>query len=201
LKKVGDVAQIKLHVNSPGGDVFDGLAIYNTLKKHKAAVEVEIDGLAASIASIVAMSGDTVRMAKNAFFMIHNPWTFAYGEAKDLRHSADTLDQVRGSLLATYADKTGEASTEQQLSDWMDAETWFTAEDARKHGFIDEVTGELAMAARFDLSRYKFKNMPKLAESGADSVLHMPEDIRLRARIAHMSMWSAKHKPSSATQA
>ena len=195
LKKAGAVSDIVLHVNSPGGIVWDGLAIYNTLKSHPARVQVEIDGLAASIASIIAMSGDTVNMADNAFFMIHNPWVKAAGDSAELRSVADKLDMVRGSLLNTYLGKTQKAATQEQVSDWMEAETWFTAAEAKKHGFIDAVTNELAVAAKFDFSRYGFKNYPK------DSPLQMDDDSALRARMARMTMWSMKHKPASASQA
>jgi ATP-dependent Clp protease, protease subunit len=98
--------QINLRINSPGGSVFDGFAIFNALRNHKATVTTYIDGLAASIASIIALAGDKVVMAENAMVMIHNPWTFSMGESKDLRKDADILDQLKESLITAYVNKT-----------------------------------------------------------------------------------------------
>lgn len=162
LKKLNAATNIKVHINSPGGCVFDGLAMYNSFRKHAAIIDVEIDGLAASIASIIAMSGNSVSMAENAIFMIHNPWSMAWGEAKDFRETADRLDVVRGSLLTTYGDKVRGKSTLDQVSNWMNAETWFTAEQALQFGFVDAVTNELSIAAKIgNVSKYNFKNIPE----------------------------------------
>lgn len=128
---------IHLHINSPGGDVFDGVAIYNALRNHKAKVITHVDGVAASIASIIAMAGDEVRMSEGAFMMVHNPWMLVIGDAADLRESADFLDKVRGSLVGIYARATGKA--EKDIGKLMDAETWLTAEEARDEGFADVI--------------------------------------------------------------
>lgn len=184
LKGAGSVSSIILRINSPGGSVFDGLAIYNALKSHPARVVSEIDGAALSIASIIALAGDVVRMSGNAFFMIHNPWTMAAGEAGDFRSMADRLDLVRGSLLGTYATRTRSLATTEQISGWMDAETWFTAEEALEHGFVDEITNELDVAAKYDFSRYGFKNAPKQATAR----IAMPRDTALRSRLARAGM-------------
>ncbi|MDR1489934.1 MAG: Clp protease ClpP [Desulfovibrio sp.] len=205
IKKAKDAETITVHVNSPGGDVFEGIAIYNMLRSHKATVDVEIEGLAASIASIISLSGDTVRMAENAFFMIHNPWTAVFGEAKDLREAADKLDLVRDVLVQTYAKKTGGKATKEQIGAWMDAETWFTGKEAHANGFVDELTNTLDMAAlvKFDFSRSKFiKNAPKTFP-GSDEIVSLcsDQDKRARARIAHMTMWSQKFKTASAIAA
>ena len=122
LKALGDISEINVRLNSGGGNVFDGIAIYNTLKNHKAKVNIHIDGLAASIASIVAMAGDTISMAKNGFMMIHDPWIMTAGTAQDLRKTADTIDGVREQLLDTYIRRTG--GDREQISDMMSAETW-----------------------------------------------------------------------------
>jgi len=147
--------RITLRINSPGGDVFDGLAIYNDLVSHPAAVDVEVTGLAASAASIVAMAGDTVSMAESAFLMIHKAWAFAIGNAGDLRHTAGVLDQVDVSLAGIYVNATGQ--TLEQVNQWMDAETWFSAADAVGAGFADAVSGQQAGAMAslaFDLSGF-----------------------------------------------
>lgn len=148
---------ITLRMNSPGGDVFDGVAIAQAIKEHPATVTVQVDGLAASIASIIAMAGDEVTMAKGAFLMIHNPWMLAIGDAADMRHAADTLDKVQESLIRTYADET--KNTQRQVREWMDAETWFTADEAVEHGFADRIVDTNAAKAAFDLT--VFNNAPE----------------------------------------
>ena len=138
-------SQIDLHINSPGGDVFDGIAIYNLIKQHPAKVTSYIDGLAASIASVIALAGDQIYMAENALFMIHNPYGMAFGEAADMRKMADLLDTVRGSIVKAYVSKTDKPDAE--IFPLMDAETWMTADEAVEFGFVDEVTEKMDMAA------------------------------------------------------
>lgn len=141
---------IHLRVNSPGGDVFDGLTIANALRGHQAQVIVHVDGLAASIASIIALAGDEVRMAENAFLMIHDPFTIAIGNAEDFRKVAGTLDKVAGVLADTYRAKSG-AETE-QVKQWMADETWFTAQEAVDAGLADTAEAPSEARASFDLS-------------------------------------------------
>jgi len=137
--------QIDLHINSPGGAVFDGITIYNLLRQHPANVTTYIDGIAASIASVIALAGDKIVMAENALYMIHNPSGMVMGTAKDMRTFADTLDKVGGSMVTAYTGKTGkDADTIKAL---LDAETWFTADEAKEMGFVDEISGEMDMAA------------------------------------------------------
>jgi ATP-dependent Clp endopeptidase proteolytic subunit ClpP len=145
--------RINLRINSPGGSVFDGIAIYNFLRGQD--VTVQIDGLAASISSIIALAGKTVRIAGNGFFMIHNPWGGAIGEADEMRQTADLLDKIRDSLVGTYAAKTGKDYD--TIKKWMDSETWFSAAEAKDAGFVDEVTDEIAFAA----STRSFRNAPE----------------------------------------
>ncbi|PKE61557.1 Clp protease ClpP [Macrococcoides caseolyticum] len=106
LKELGDVSKIYLNINSPGGDVFEGQAIYSMLKRHKAHIVARIDGCAASIASVIAMAGDTVSMPNNAMLMIHDPWTFAIGNSREMRKVADDLDKINESIVNTYLNKT-----------------------------------------------------------------------------------------------
>ncbi|MGL4296279.1 MAG: head maturation protease, ClpP-related [Aestuariivirga sp.] len=145
---------INVRINTPGGDVFDGLAIFNSLKDHGATINVKIDGIAASIGSIIAMAGHTVTMGASAFLMIHNPWAMAIGNAADMREMAATLDKIGGSLAGIYATRPG--VTTEQAQAWMDAETWFTAEEAQAAGLADAVqgAGETQARAAFDLSGY-----------------------------------------------
>ena len=155
-------SQIDLHINSPGGIVFDGITIYNLLKNHPANVTTYIDGLAASIASVIALAGDKVIMAENALFMIHNPYGMVAGNATDMRDFADKLDKVGGAIATTYISKTGKTDVEIQAL--LDAETWMSAAEALESGFIDEVSGEADMAAcaKFIpvMQKAKFQNIP-----------------------------------------
>lgn len=136
---------VRLHVNSPGGDVFEGEAIRALLKAHDGRVEVLVEGLAASAASVVAMGGDEVVMSAGSMMMVHDPWTYASGCAAELRRAADTLDKVKESIVAAYAGKTG--IDRARISDMMTAETWMTAEEAVAEGFADSVDDGLAVAA------------------------------------------------------
>jgi len=150
---------IHLRVNSPGGSVFDGTSIYNALKQHSAKVVAHVDGLAASIASVIIMAADEVRMSENAFLMIHEPFSIVIGGADDMRHEADLLDKVGGTIVKTYMDKSGK--DEDEIKDMMAKETWFTAQEALDMGFcdcIDKETKEKAQIVLFDLS--VFANVP-----------------------------------------
>ncbi|WP_249168958.1 MULTISPECIES: head maturation protease, ClpP-related [unclassified Fusobacterium] len=137
IEGLGDVEEINLHINSPGGNAFAAVAIANTLKSHKANVTAYIDGLAASAATIITSACDNVKMPKNALFMIHNPWIFAAGSSQDLQKAADMLDKVKECIVATYTKKTGK--TKDELSQLMDEETWMTAVEAKNNGFVDEI--------------------------------------------------------------
>ena len=150
---------INLRINSYGGSVPDGLAIYNALRRHKATVNVFVDGVAISCASYIAMAGDTITMAKNSQMMIHAPWTFAYGNSNDMREQADILDRYAKAMASAYADKSGKTYEDALalLTDGKDH--WFLADEAKAEGFADEVGEEVAVAASlassFDLSRFK----------------------------------------------
>lgn len=155
--------QIDLHINSPGGAVFDGVAIYNLLKQHSAKVTTYIDGLAASIASVIALAGDRVIMAENALFMIHNPSGLVMGTADDMRKTADVLDKVRSTMSGVYSGKTGKP--ENEINGLLDAESWFTAAEAMAAGFVDEVAEEMDLAACAHflpvMAKAGFKHVPK----------------------------------------
>lgn len=158
IKKLGAMNTINVRINSGGGSVFDGTAMYNTLVRNSARVVVDVDGLAASIASIIAMAGDEIRMASNAFMMIHDPWIVAGGSAEDLRKQADLLDKARDVLIDTYVAQTGQDND--KVSELMHAETWMTADEARELGFIHSISDELDMAASIDTSKHKYRNVP-----------------------------------------
>jgi ATP-dependent Clp protease protease subunit len=160
LDNLGEIDTLNIYINSPGGDVFAGQTIYSILKRHKAHKNVYIDGLAASIASVIAMAGNTIFMPKNAMMMIHNPWTVGMGNADEFRKLAEDLDKIRESLIAAYEGHS--ALTRDEIIEIMDAETWLTASECEEYGFCDVVGEEKNMAASIDkdvLARYK--NTPK----------------------------------------
>ena len=136
---------VKVRINSYGGDVFAGQAIYSMLKRHPGGCTTIVDGIAASAASIIAMAGDTVIMPENAMLMIHNPWCLAYGNASDFRKTADDMDKIGSSLVAVYVAKTGK--TEDEIRVLLDAETWMTAQEAVDMGFADEIEAAREIAA------------------------------------------------------
>ena len=161
LKDCGNnLKQINLHIHSPGGDVFDGIAIYNLLKNHPANVTVYIDGLAASMASVIAMAGNEVIMPENAMMMIHKPWGIQGGDAEDMRKYADLLDKVENTLIPAYASKTGK--TPEELAEMLTAETWLNGKECVEQGFADKLAEPLvAMASIKSRKLEDFENMPK----------------------------------------
>lgn len=178
LKELGEVNTINLHINSPGGNVFEGIAIYNMLKQNKATINVYIDGLAASIASVVAMSGDTIFMPSNAKLMIHNPWVAGVaGNASDLRKEADDLDKITQSSVQIYLDKTKGKLDEAKLKEIMDDETWLSAQEALDYGFVDEILEANKVAACVDKSIMKhYVNVPK-------QLAKQKEDVNFRSNL------------------
>lgn len=133
-----DVENIDVYINSNGGAVDTAIAINNALRRHKAKVTVNIDGIAASAATLITCAGDIVRMPKNALFMIHNPSTIAMGDSEEMRKQADVLEKYKNSITETYLQKVN--IDKEKLSELMDNETWLNAEEALEYGFIDEIT-------------------------------------------------------------
>lgn len=142
LASYPDAAEIRLYINSYGGSVFEGTAIYNQLKRHPAHKTVYVDGFACSIASVIAMAGDTVVMPRNTMMMIHNMWTAAVGNAAALRKAADDLDTINAAGRAAYLEKAGDKLSEEKLIEMMDAETWLTAEECIACGLADRYADE-----------------------------------------------------------
>lgn len=155
LKALGAVDTLNVRINSPGGNVFDGIAIHNALTRSGARVEVDVDGMALSAASVIAMAGDVIRVAENAMVMIHNPYMGAMGDAHEMRKAAEILDGIKSALVLTYAKRTGR--TDDEIVAWMDAETWWTGAQAVDVGFADATTAATRIANAFDgtLCRYK----------------------------------------------
>ena len=171
LGALPDATPLAVRINSPGGSVFDAVAIYNALLRHSGAVTVWIDGIAASAASYIAMAGDEVVMPENAFLMIHDPAGMVMGTAIDMRAMAEALDKIKGSLLQGYAAKSGRLPEE--IAPLMAAETWLDAKDALDLGFADRIAEPVRIAARFDVGR--FRNAPPvLAEVVVDTAEDEP---------------------------
>lgn len=160
-----DVEELTIRINSYGGSVPEGIAIHNAIKRHKAKTTIAIDGIAASIASLIAMAGDTVEMAENALLMVHAPWGFAIGNSKEMREYADMLDTWSKAMATSYASKTGMSDEEVMalLTDGVDH--FYTADEAKDAGFVDSVTASLALAAHIDRAAVaaRFKTMPATA--------------------------------------
>lgn len=137
LDELGDISELNVHINSLGGSTFQGLAIYNLLKQYKSKVNVYIDGIAASSASIIAMAGDRIYIPKTSLMMIHNCWTYAMGNAKELRKTADDMDKIAIAYKEAYLSKI--KIDEEKLSQLLEEETYLTAEECVEMGFADEI--------------------------------------------------------------
>ena len=212
IENLGDVENITLHINSPGGSVFSAVAIANTLKNHKAKITANIDGLAASAATIITSACDTVRMPKNALFMVHNPITFAYGNNQDMQKTLEMLNKVKNSIIETYLNK---AKTDKEtLSELMDNETWMSAEEAKEYGFVDEILDEsvekevienklIINNMAFDISRFKnFKEKknqdPRIINISVNST-GSPEEIADKFRDILNSTENQKNEGGNMT--
>lgn len=156
LGALPDGVPIDLRLNSPGGSVFDAVAIFNALTRHTGTITVWIDGIAASAASYVAMAGDEIVMPENAFLMIHDPSGIVMGTATDMRDMAATMDKIAGSMVRGYAAKSGKS--EEEIATLMAAETWFDAKDALDAGLATRMAEPVRIAASFDIGR--FRNAP-----------------------------------------
>ena len=182
---------LTVYINSPGGSVFDGLTIYQSLAARSGENRIVIQGVAASIASVIAMAGDTIIMGQSSRMMIHNPMgpsSIAFGTAADLRDAAaDTLataqllDSVTDTLADVYMSRTGQ--TRETIGNWMTDETWFTAADAKQHRFADKITPNKSLAARHypDVVAVAVADQVELEELASLAANIMPRDTAARA--------------------
>ena len=162
LDALGNIDILNVYINSPGGDVFEGVAIFNMLKRHKAKVKVYIDGLAASIASVIAMAGDEIYMPNNSFMMVHNAWVSTSGNAEELRKLADNLEKINTSIRESYLNKAGEKLDEVTLINLLNNESWLTAKECFDYGLCDFLDEEKNFSAKTDEKALeKYKNTPK----------------------------------------
>lgn len=159
LQALGEIKHINLHINSPGGSIFEGIAIFNALKYHSASITVHIDGVAASMASVIAMVGNPVIMPANSFMMIHKPWAVAGGDADDMRDFAELLDKTEAVLIPAYAAKTG--LTREVIAGMLKEETWMDGSQCVSLGFADQLIPAVQTMARIDSKRIEeYENMP-----------------------------------------
>ena len=140
-----DGEDVELRINSPGGSVFDGQAMYTALASYKGNVTAKIDSLAASAASFVMLAANRIEIAENAMVMIHRAWGLAWGHTKEMRDTADLLEKIDGVMVKQYVART--TQDEQQSTEWMDAETWMDAQEAVDRGFADAIGSPLAVKA------------------------------------------------------
>lgn len=152
IRQAGDAQTLHVYINSPGGDVFEGRAIMAALGRFDGKTIAHIDSLCASAATSIALACNEVEMADGAFFMIHNARGLCFGEKKDMRDMADTLEKVEGAIVGDYTKKTGK--DDDQIRAWMDAETWFTAAEALEHGFVDRLSAGKKAENTWNLSAF-----------------------------------------------
>ncbi|WP_051089454.1 head maturation protease, ClpP-related [Microbulbifer variabilis] len=180
LKALGDVSKINLHINCPGGDVFDGTAIYNLLKDHKAEVETWIEGIAASMGSVIALAGDTVHIAENAYYMVHNPSAGVRGGERALEKTKSLLAKVKTTMKSLYSSRTG--MSDEEISQVMDDETWYTGAEAVEAGFATDTTEAVEMAASFSADHLnQFKHTP---QANSALVIQGPTEFRFPPAVA-----------------
>lgn len=171
INALGSVSHVDLRVSSEGGSVIDAIDMYNAIRRHSAKWEAHIDGMAASAASWLVLATSRVHMAENAQYMIHRATTPAYGNADELRKMADLIEDIeQTAMVSAYKAKTG--LDDKTIMDMLNAETWMNADKAKEHGFVDEITETLKMAASAKLSgRYAYANAPEsLVENHHDRV-------------------------------
>lgn len=190
LRDMGEVEAIDVRINSPGGDVFEGVAIGNLLTQHKARKRVYIDGLAASIASVIAMSGDEIHIAENGSMMIHNAWGISIGDHRDMLETAELLERLDGQIARTYAARSGRKDA--TFLALMAKETWFTGQEAVDAKLATKVmpAKKAAAMAEFDLSGYR--NAPTIEPVARDEGTEAPKpDVATRLRLLELDALEA----------
>lgn len=163
LSAAGKDRELNVHINSVGGNVMDGTVIYNALLNHQGAVNIIIDGYAISMASVIAMAGDTVKINSTGMLMIHKPLNGCYGNATDMRKNADTLDKVEAALSSAYLNQTDLSA--ETIAEMLEAETWLTATEAKEHGFVDEIIEDSSTQIENCFNQDVFSNFSNVPET------------------------------------
>ena len=167
-----DNKELNIHINSLGGEVFEGMAIYSIIQRRKAKTTVYIEGIAASIASVIALAADEVIMSENSLLMIHNAWGGTQGDARDMRKQADVLDKITNEIAEVYVKKTNIPYDE--VIEMMNEETWLTAEEAVALGFVNSISEPIKVAAKYDVSRFK-----NITNKKMDTILSLTEKKKI----------------------
>jgi ATP-dependent Clp endopeptidase proteolytic subunit ClpP len=175
LAAVKDRRVLNLYINSPGGDVFEGMTIYNALLDVRNKLTAHVMGLAASMASVILLAASTRVIHRGAMVMVHNPWGGCMGTARQMRDTADVLDKITDQIALLYQDATG--ADEARVRAWMDAETWFNAEEALEHGFASAVSEQQAAASIKQKYASKYRNVPgDIVEGDMEPTIRTAED-------------------------
>lgn len=167
---------INIYINSGGGSVFAGMAIYNMLKRHQGYKTVYVDGLAGSIASVIALAGDKVIIPSNAYMMIHKPWCGLHGNSTELREMADTLDKIEEGILNVYNENLAENADIEVVKAMVNAETWLTGDEASKYFNVNVSESVDAVACTSDYFN-KYSKVPKNISNDFKKEVEMPKDI------------------------
>lgn len=179
LKQVEGVKNLNIYVNSGGGSVFAGLAIYNMLKRNSAHKTVYVDGLAGSIASVIAMAGDKIVIPSNAFLMIHKPWSMSMGNSNDLRKMADDLDLIEEGILNVYSENIKDGVDMEEIKQMVNDETWLNGKEASKYFNIDVAEENKLVACT---SEY-FKNYEKLPKQLREQTNQTKQDENTKEKM------------------
>lgn len=175
-------SEVFININSPGGSVFEGIAIHNYLKSLPIEVTAKIDGLAASIATIISLGADNIVMGEGSFFMIHNPSGGLMGEADDFRKQADVLDKIKDTLVTIYTSKSNLSS--EKIAELMDNETWLTAQEALEFGFVDSIAeGLKAVACVGEKFKNEFNNIPNIIMENSKETVETVETPKVENTI------------------
>lgn len=181
---------LKIYINSPGGDVFAGVAIYNMIKRHSGKKDVYIDGLAASAASIIAMAGDTINIPKNAYLMIHNAWTRVCGNKNEMKKTIELLERLDNSIADTYVSKSANDTTAEKFLELMEKDTWLNGNEAKQY-FNVNVIEEQEVAACITISDCeRYKNIPKNLKNSIEE----RENKKQQAKDKELELEKAKLK-------
>lgn len=184
LDALGNPKEVHLHVNSPGGSVFEGIAIGNMLKASRSKVIAHVDALAASIASVIVANADEVIMPENAMLMIHNPFQVAIGNAAELRKAADDLDSIAQASVITYLSKGGDKLTEERVKEIMDNETWLSAQEAFDIGLCDQIEASSKAVAKIDNRLFdSYQHVPDSIKQTVEEAERVEQDAKLQQVI------------------
>jgi ATP-dependent Clp protease, protease subunit len=187
LKEIEDVKELDIYINSDGGSVFSGMAIYNMLKRHKAHKTVYVDGIAASIASVIAMAGDKIVIPSNAYLMVHKAWNIIAGNANDFREMADVLDKIDEGIVNVYQGKMKDGVNIDTIKNLVNDETWLTGTDAANY-FNVEVGEENKAAACISDNIKNYKHVPKALEREENDQDKVNEEIENKIKLLELEL-------------